>query len=131
MGFIWRDSYSIGNASIDSEHQQLFKLAEEFFDATDKIKRTDCAMRLFKYTRGHFDHEEQLMRDIGYPEIAAHMQQHTHLITKLNDVAEKVAQDTLAPNELRGFLTAWLVGHIVTFDTKLSAYVRLKDDSRA
>ncbi len=131
MGFIWRDSYRIGNASIDSEHQQLFKLADEFFEADDKLKKTECAMRLFRYTRQHFDHEEQLMRDIAYPDIAAHVQQHTYLIGKLNEVAEKIAEDTLAPSDLKAFLTAWLVGHIVTFDTRLSAYVRRTDDSNA
>jgi hemerythrin len=130
MGFIWRDSYSIGNASIDSEHQQLFKLAESFFEADDKHKRTDCAMRLFRYTREHFSHEEQLMRDIGYPEISAHVQQHNHLLNKLNGVAEQVAQDTLQPSELKAFLSAWLLGHIVTFDTKLSVYVRKMDHSQ-
>ena len=131
MGFIWRDSYVIGNASIDSEHQHLFKLANDFFEANDKLKKIDCAMRLFKYTREHFDHEEQLMRDIGYPEISAHVQQHTHLIGKLNEVAEKIANDTLENVDLKAFLTAWLVGHIVTFDTRLTVYVRQNDGSKA
>lgn len=131
MGFMWRDSYSIGIASIDSEHQQLFKLAQEFFEADDKPLRTDCAMRLFRHTREHFDHEEQLMRDLGYPDLSAHVQQHNHLIDKLNEVADKIAKNTLASIDLKAFLTAWLVGHIVTFDTRLSAYVRQIDDSKA
>ncbi len=130
MGFIWRDSYSIGNASIDAEHQQLFKLADAFFNADDQQKKTECAIRLFKYTREHFDHEEQLMRDMGYPEFPAHAQQHTQLISRLNEVSEKIANNTLSHSELKAFLTAWLVGHIVTFDTRLSAYVRQADASK-
>jgi hemerythrin len=131
MGIIWRDSYSIGNASIDSEHQELFRLADEFFEADDKLKKTECAMRLFRYTRQHFDHEEQLMRDLGYPELSAHVQQHTQLIGRLNEVSTKIANDTLGSSDLKSLLTAWLVGHIVTFDTKLSAYVRQAGESKA
>jgi hemerythrin len=131
MGFLWRDSYSIGNAGIDSEHQHLFKLAQEFFDADDRFKRTDAALRLVNFTREHFDHEEQLMRDTAYPDISAHVHQHTHLIGKLNDVAEKVATEAIEPSDLKAFLNAWLVGHIVTFDTRLSAYLREYDASRS
>ena len=131
MGFIWRDSYSIGNASMDSEHQQLFKLAHEFFDADDRLKRAAGAIRLVNYTREHFDHEEQRMRDAAYPDISVHVHQHTHLMGKLKEVAERVNEDAIEPSDLKAFLTAWLVGHILTFDTTLSAYLREYDASRS
>jgi hemerythrin len=131
MGFLWRDSYSIGNAGIDSEHQRMFKLADEFFGATDKLKRTDSAVRLFQYTREHFDHEEQWMCEINYPEISDHVQQHNYLLDTLREVTQKVAKDTIPPSELKAFLSALLLGHIVTFDAKLSAYMHQKDDSKA
>jgi hemerythrin len=126
MTFSWRDSYSIGNADIDAEHQQLFRLANAFFEAENKANQTDCAMRLFQYTREHFSHEEALMRKIGYPAMAAHIEQHNELIGKLNAVAQSIAKDTLQSETLKKFLTSWLVGHIVTFDTKLSAYLNSK-----
>lgn len=127
MAFKWRDSFCIGNAAIDAEHQRLFVLAHNFTEAQDKASRTDCAEQLFDYTREHFGHEEALMREINYPDIASHMAQHQHLIAKLGDIAARIANDTLDPPELKTFLTAWLVGHIVTFDTKLvSSITRAK-----
>jgi hemerythrin len=130
MTFTWRDSYFIGNAQIDAEHQRLFRLANDFFEAVDKAHKTDCAMRLFQYTREHFGHEEALMRDIEYPAMASHIEQHNELIRKLNDVAVCIANDTLQTTQLKTFLTSWLVGHIVTFDAKLSGYVsRHKTDA--
>jgi hemerythrin len=123
MTFSWRDSYSIGHADIDAEHQQLFRLANAFFEADDKTSKTDCAMRLFQYTREHFGREEALMRQIGYPGMDAHLTQHNELIGKLNVVAESIAKDTLQNAQLKTFLTGWLVGHIVTFDTKLAGYL--------
>lgn len=130
MTFRWRDSYSIGNADIDAEHQQLFRLANAFFEASDKASRLECAMRLFQYTKEHFGHEEALMREIAYPAMAAHMAQHQVLIGSLNKVTESITKDTLQPDQLRKFLTAWLVGHIVTFDTKLSTYLNFRAPGR-
>jgi hemerythrin len=63
------------------------------------------------------------MRDIEYPAMAAHIEQHNELISKLNEVAECIANGTLQTTQLKTFLTSWLVGHIVTFDTKLSAFL--------
>jgi len=123
MGFSWKDAYSIGNAKIDAEHQRLFVLADNFSEAKDRAARTECAAQLFDYTRVHFGHEEALMRETNYPDIDAHTAQHQHLIARLTAVAEQVANDTLNPAELKSFLTGWLVGHIVTFDTKLASAV--------
>jgi hemerythrin len=67
---------------------------------------------------------------MGYPEFLAHAQQHTQLISRLNEVSEKIANDTLSSAELKTFLTAWLVGHIVTFDTRLSVYARQADANK-
>lgn len=123
MTFTWRDSYSTGSAAIDAEHKHLFRLANDFFEATDRLKRTEYAVSLFAYAREHFSHEEALMQEISYPAIAQHFEQHKQLIAKFNEVVECSAQDALNSTDLKSFLTGWLVGHIVTFDTKLSAYV--------
>jgi hemerythrin len=127
MGFTWRASYSVGNSAIDSEHKELFELAHAFFEADDGLKKTDCATRLFQYTRNHFDHEERLMQALEYSGLDAHVEQHNQLIEKLRVVAEKVDQGTIARTELKAFLSAWLLGHIVTFDAQLSSYVKRSD----
>ncbi len=128
MTFIWRDSYFIDHAEIDAEHQQLFRLVNDFFEASEKIRKTECATRLLQYTCEHFRHEEMLMQDIGYPAMPAHVEQHHLLIGRLHEAVDKVEKDTLNASELQKFLTAWLVGHIVTFDTKLSSYVHRKQE---
>lgn len=130
MGFLWRDSFSIGNAVIDSEHQQLFKLAQAFFDANDRLQQADCAMQLMDSTRQHFDHEERWMREISYPGMSEHVQQHNRLVQQFNDVAETIALGTLDRSTLKSFLSAWLIGHMVTFDAKLSTYLQQDEEKR-
>ncbi len=53
MTLLWQDSYKIGDADIDAQHQKLFDLVNTFLAATDKAGLTLGAMRLFKYTREH------------------------------------------------------------------------------
>jgi hemerythrin len=86
-------------------------------------------LALFKYTREHFAHEEQLMQNLKYPEFASHLAQHDGLISRLNEVAARIANETINREVLEGFLSDWLLNHIATTDTKLAAYVRLNGES--
>lgn len=125
MSLEWIDGYKIGHDEIDAQHQELFKLANKFLNAKDKVNLTECAMGLFKYTRVHFKHEEDLMHEIGYPAIEMHLAQHTELISLLNDVAHNISDDSLDMGDLEFFLSAWLIGHIGSSDVRLANYVNL------
>lgn len=112
------------NAEIDAEHQQLFRLVNDFFEAVDdKVVCGERAVSLFQYTCEHFKHEETLMLDMGYPAMAEHVEQHHHLLDRIGDLLDRVSKDTLHASELKTSLAAWLVGHIVTFDITLFTYV--------
>jgi len=123
MGMQWKESYRIGNADVDAQHQGIFALAEVFFKAHGQAEKVACAMRLYQYTREHFAYEEKLMRAMAYPAFAAHVQQHDDLIEQLNGIAQRIRDGNLSANELESFLTDWLLGHIRIYDTKLAAYV--------
>ena len=73
MTIRWTDADKIGHEQIDAEHQQLFELVNQFLQASDKGSLTLNAMGMFKYTREHFTHEEDLMRELGYPSIRDHV----------------------------------------------------------
>jgi hemerythrin len=124
MTIEWKAAYKIGNAVIDAQHEEVFGLANAFVCATDKATLTACAMNLYKHTRDHFGHEEDLMRSTNYPGIDGHVRQHNDLITRLNSVAVSIAGSTLSMKDLESFLSDWLLGHIRFYDTKLAAYVK-------
>jgi hemerythrin len=123
VGFKWKDSYQIGNALIDSQHEELFAKGQAFFDALDDTTRVACAMGLYQYTREHFAEEEVLMRSVNYPAMAGHIQQHDVLIDRLNAISESIAKGNLSSTDLESFLADWLLGHIRMYDTKLASYV--------
>ena len=123
MAIQWKDAYKVGNAEIDAQHQEIFRKANAFLDAMDDATLTNCAMGFFQYTREHFKHEETLMRELNYPAIAGHIQQHIDLLERLNDIASKIAGKELTYKDLEYFLTDWLLIHIRIYDTKLAAYI--------
>lgn len=127
MTIAWDDVYKIGDAQIDHQHEQLFGHINKLLAASDKPALTAGAMALFKYTREHFTHEEQLMKKIRYPAISAHIQQHNDLISKLSIVALSISHETLKKSELEDFLKGWLFNHIRSSDTKLANYVKLSN----
>ncbi len=119
----WKDSYKIGDAAIDEQHQELFMRAADVIAATNRESQTMSALRLYQYTRSHFSHEESLMEHIGYPEMASHIAQHKALLAKLNEFLHNISKDNLIKAELEDFVSQWFLGHIANVDAKLAAYL--------
>lgn len=124
--FQWDESYSVGNAFIDGQHQQLFEIANSIPDQMEHLEVKGILMRLFKYTREHFAAEERLMLQIGYPQLSEHNQLHEALISKLNDdIAETLATEK-AIVELKVTVYDWLLDHIRVQDQKYAQFAREK-----
>jgi hemerythrin len=123
MGLEWKDVYEIGHAEIDDQHEELFGRVNDFLMAADTTSLTISALEMYRYTRNHFGHEEDLMRQIRYPATATHIERHNHLISRLNEVSRDIAKGTLDLKDLEVFLSDWLLVHISVYDKKLAAYV--------
>ncbi len=124
MSLEWNDAYKIGNDEIDAQHRRLFGHVDDFLAAKDKAKLAACAMELFRYTREHFAHEENLMKSLKYPALAEHLTQHNELISRLNEVAQNIGKNTVNFDDLEAFLSNWLLSHIANSDQKLASYVK-------
>jgi hemerythrin len=125
----WDEKYRVGNQEIDSEHQFLFQLINDFYDAfVEKRDRTQVLTllnRLVEYAEKHFTHEEALMAEAGYPDREAHLAHHVKLYEQIfelnarfNDRAHNPAHETVL------FLKAWLADHIVHQDLLLGAHLK-------
>jgi hemerythrin len=96
-----------------------------FLNASDTISQTKYLIDLFKFTRLHFSHEEDLMRRVHYPESALHLKEHTELVNRLSAFADSVANNTFAKEVWGSFLAEWLISHIESSDAKLADFVNL------
>lgn len=124
MEILWKDSYSLGDPTVDREHQELFKLANETLLAHNKPTRTQCALKLYQHVRLHFEHEEKIMKDAGFPDLQVHIGWHDQLISQLNALSQSIAQDRWNQQDLQAFMAEWTGQHIGQADVALATYLK-------
>lgn len=122
MAFLsWNKQYLIGEVTIDEQHQELFRLINDFHSQwlaqQDRKEIARILNQLVAYAEMHFQHEEIIMRATEYPLLETHHQEHEKMfetIFKLNRSFESgdlhLEQDTLR------FIKNWLTEHIVHND---------------
>lgn len=124
MTFLWNDTYSVGNPEIDEQHKRMFDLANRLPELSGEADIKPVIMRLYKYTREHFSHEEEEMRSIGFPLLDEHILQHDDLITQLNKIS---SQPVITDDDIyvfKKFICEWLILHIMIEDNKYFQFSR-------
>ncbi len=118
----WKDSYTIGDPAIDEQHRELFKRAAYVLAATSHEGQVISAMRLFQYMRTHLSHEEEWMRQLGYPDVEQHTREHRALMTRLNTISLEIANENLVMANLEEFIGTRFLNHMETSDTDLARF---------
>lgn len=122
------DEYCIGNALIDGEHRELFRLigkADDLVREGVDVGQCDEIMAIFgelkNYTEFHFADEEEYMESIHYEGLDAQKRAHAAFIDKIADIRkediEKNPQEYM--QSLVEFLLGWLINHILYTDKKI------------
>lgn len=129
MAIEWNKTLSTGILWQDSQHKELFKRIDSLLDAMHAGLGKEEVKRLFRFLDEyfviHFEAEERAMNSAGYPDMLAHLAEHTRFI---DDIAE------LKKRCVAGITTAlilktqrevqdWLVNHIGTTDKAMAAFI--------
>ncbi|MCW7754400.1 hemerythrin family protein [Desulfobotulus sp. H1] len=126
--FHWLPEYAIGNPEIDAQHRMLFDLANRIFrimDPRQDFKELKATLQsLFEYMHVHFDAEEELMREWGYPDIDYHRNLHELIRRDMNSLVEGVYDLHRLKGELNVLMTQWVLVHIRDEDSKLGSFHR-------
>jgi len=129
MAFVvWKDAYSVGVAELDSQHQKLFGMINALFDAM-RLSRADETLAptfdgLVDYVSEHFAHEEKLMEQCSYPELADQKAAHSCLTTKIAAFKRRFYDgDVAVARDLLSVLKTWLVEHILISDKKYGPHL--------
>jgi hemerythrin len=124
----WKDSYSVGIESIDNDHKKLIHLINNLQTAidykTDRQFEIQTMDEVIDYTHYHFDREEGLMEDNGYPGFVAHKAKHKEMIAKVNEyVLEFETDEEDSIQSLLAYLKSWLIKHINGTDQEYSEFL--------
>lgn len=129
----WHDGFATGVPEIDVQHHILVntlndanaQLAGEVdIDLAEQITED-----LLSYALYHFETEEELMQEYGYPaahagDAEAHLRQHRDFSRKVVALRDSLrAGIPVSREELIGFLNQWLVNHILNTDQRLGAFI--------
>lgn len=126
--FQWTEAFSVGNGAIDADHQGLFALVAEL-QAADPghVDLAEIIGRLEAYAAGHFAREEELMRNVGYPDYDAHLEEHESFTEWIHTVKRTYRLAAESPfhigNAVNKHLADWLVNHIMKEDMKYRDFI--------
>ncbi len=125
----WTPSLETALQLVDQEHQtmvhqlnEMIALLQAGAPSTQWLPILDS---MVTNVHAHFEHEEAVMENIGFPGLVAHQRQHQQLLQEIAvfrrdlDEASK-ANDTLTAIH---FLKYWVLRHIVQEDIKLRRHV--------
>lgn len=123
--FNWKEDFSCGIKSIDTQHKRLFELANELYNLLslkDEYDRYDDILNalseLQKYTVYHFDYEEGLMKSVNYPNFDSHKKQHDTFVKKVTSIDDDYIDENQKKvlKDLLLFIVDWIEGHILKID---------------
>lgn len=132
MTIEWREAMAVGDPTVDSDHQHLIRLINEFEKAIsgdiDHKRIGRVLLGLVEYTTEHFAREEELQLAIRYPYAESHRRAHRDVLRKLGGLVEEYTRAngevrTRMMREMTAFLKEWLVDHIIQSDLRMKPYV--------
>ena len=128
----WDDTYTVNVREMDSQHKMLVKLLNQLHEAIKFGCGTDILGEVFteivEYTRYHFNAEERLMRENGFPEYLLHKALHEELWSRLCDTRREFdggGRAVVGIGTLQ-FLRDWLINHVTTKDRAIARYLNLQ-----
>jgi len=122
--FVWSAKYSIGNAQIDAEHQRLIELANDvaaFAGNGEKLVRIkEAIVALYDYVKTHFQHEEEYMVQLGYPQYEEHKKLHEGIIAEMNGIMKHSGNLDVLVYKFKRLMNTWVLEHILTEDSRIA-----------
>ncbi|MCL2067508.1 MAG: bacteriohemerythrin [Treponema sp.] len=126
----WSDELSVGNKTIDEQHQELVRMTNEFYAGClmggimAKVYFLKTIQGAVHYIKTHFSTEEEILKMIEYPELEFHKKQHEDFIaTVLEQVRAFETEDNPDPTGFIRFLMDWILKHIANMDKNYIPYL--------
>jgi len=117
MKFYWDETYSVGVEEMDKQHQNLFNIINDYYDALNKNHSDEILLKLLTklkdFTHMHFNEEEKYFKMFQYEDAEMHIMTHRRIIDKIFDYYDQVKSGhKIHDEEIVTFLETWLKNHI-------------------
>jgi hemerythrin len=124
----WKDDYSVGHKELDNQHKKLIAIINRLLENPEALISSqtiaDVLSELTHYVDKHFEYEERLLADIGYPCYEVHRDQHLQYHEQIAEILMKAAFEKLRGiSELLHLLQHWWIDHILLEDMKYKPFL--------
>lgn len=132
---MWKEHYRVGSDLIDTQHQELFKRVSRFINVVqgdepweERLERVqDTLVFMQHYVIIHFADEEDLQKEIGYPELERHTRIHADFKAEIQKFAQAVESEGFDEEKVQEFsakVMTWLIMHVGKEDQKIGEFLR-------
>ncbi len=124
----WSREWESGDKLIDRQHQELLEIADRLLETSLEGKNNAEILKqldvLLEHIAQHFEKEEIILSEIGYPEEAEHSRIHNDLINKAMNLKESFVKNEIRPSAFFSFIVDDVItGHMVSEDAKFFPYL--------
>jgi hemerythrin len=125
----WSSTLALGVPELDAQHRELFIRVDKLLDSMLRGDRTEAAQLaafLREHVVLHFAAEEQLMKDLGYADLKAHIAEHDAFAASMLELSSALGEHGATAElvlRLEREAVAWLRDHVYVADAALGRFV--------
>lgn len=134
---IWNERLKIGVKEIDEQHEELFMRFNSLLETVRSNNEKELRVKkiietldfLTEYVVIHFDAEEKLQNEMGYPERVIHQKLHEKFKNDVIVFKTKLTETNFDEDVIQWFtgkLSAWLINHVADDDQHIADFILKK-----
>jgi hemerythrin-like metal-binding protein len=119
------DTTTVGHDLIDNDHAEFISLLNEL-DTASNADFPDLFQQLYEHTEQHFDSENRLMAESGFPAESEHKGEHQRVLAEFKQFKTRIDKGLIAFGQafVRERLPSWFKLHVATMDSALVAHIK-------
>ncbi len=125
---VWDESFSVGVEVLDKQHKQIVGIINRLIDEPGEGFGPKEVARILddltKFAHYHFQTEEHLLAEYGYPDIQTQQEEHKEFRTELSNLcAGSMKNYAIIPINVLLYLKEWWEDHILVKDMKYRPFL--------
>lgn len=122
----WSPALSVGHAVLDAQHERLLLVCGRLFGAAGSMNKGDFLALLndlASLVHEHFETEEHILREHGYPNFLAHQAEHDALRGRLTDLLYEAIYDRFDTDGLPQLARDLVLNHLRDCDLAFKGFL--------